>query len=413
MELTPSLFLNLGAALGVGLLIGIERERHKGTGPTRGAAGMRTFALVSLAGALALQYGGEALLAVAALFVAALAVVSYWRTRGDDPGITTEVALFVTFILGAVAMRDAQVAAALGASVAILLAARSRLHRFVSRILTEDEFHDALLLAGAALVVLPLVPDQALGPFHAVNPRTLWRLTVLIMSISAAGHIAVRAMGPRFGLPLAGFASGFISSSATIGTMGQKARAHPALRKAATAGAVWSSVASLLQMFVVIGATDDRLFARVAVPLGLASAAAAVYSLLFMLRMGKSEQPQEMNPGRPFDPRAAVFFASLVAVVSLVSSALTHWLGSVGAVAASGAAGFADAHSAAISAAALSAAGTIPLEDAVVPILVGLSTNGITKIVLGYLGGGRHFLMQLLPGIVLTVAAAWLGFFVA
>lgn len=410
MEFNTEVALGLAVALGIGLLIGVERERRKGSGPTRGAAGLRTFALVSLAGALALEFGGEIMLAVAALFVAALAVASYMRTRGGDPGITTEVALFVTFILGAVSMREPGLAAALGVAVAILLAARSRLHRFVSRVLTENEFHDALLLAGAALVVLPLVPDRAMGPFNAVNPRTLWRLTVLIMSISAAGHIAVRAMGPRFGLPLAGFAAGFISSTATIATMGQKARAHPTLRTAATAGAVWSSAATIVQLFLIIGATDAHVLRRLTPALGIAGAAALVYGLVFMLRVRHLAHSPEEQRGRPFDPRTAVLFASLVAGVSLVSAALTQWFGSAGAQVASAMAGFADAHASAISASSLVHSGVLSVDDASLAVMLAFSTNTLTKIVLGGVGGGRAFLLALLPGLLLMAAGAWLGY---
>jgi uncharacterized membrane protein (DUF4010 family) len=81
-------------------------------------------------------------------------------------------------------------------------------------VLSEEELTDALIFAAAALVVLPLVPDRYVGPFSAINPRTIWKIVILIMSISAGGHIAVRLLGPRFGLPLAGLASGFVSSVA-------------------------------------------------------------------------------------------------------------------------------------------------------------------------------------------------------
>ncbi|MCP2871735.1 DUF4010 domain-containing protein, partial [Salmonella enterica subsp. enterica serovar Typhimurium] len=87
--------------------------------------------------------------------------------------------------------------------------------------------HDGLLLAAAALVILPLVPDRAVDPLGAINPRTLWKLAVLMMAINACGHIALRAAGPALGLSFAGFASGFVSSTATIAAMGAEARRNP------------------------------------------------------------------------------------------------------------------------------------------------------------------------------------------
>jgi hypothetical protein len=108
-------------------------------------------------------------------------------------------------------------------------------------VLSEEELTDALIFAAAALVVLPLVPDRYVGPFSAVNPRTIWKIVILIMSISAGGHIAVRLLGPRFGLPLAGLASGFVSSVATIASMGARARKDPVVSRPAVAGAVLST----------------------------------------------------------------------------------------------------------------------------------------------------------------------------
>ena len=227
-EISGDGLLPFATALGIGLLIGTERERRKGEGAARAPAGVRTFALVALAGALSLYVGGELAFAVTLAGVAVLAGLGYSRSQGEDPGITTEAALILTMLLGGGAMRAPALAAALAVTVAILLAARTRIHHFVRTVLSEQEVNDALILAAAILVVLPLVPDRYVGPFDAINPRTLWLLVVLMMAIGAAGYIGQRLLGPRFGLPAAGFASGFVSSAATIGSMGERARAAPA-----------------------------------------------------------------------------------------------------------------------------------------------------------------------------------------
>src|SRR4029453_12964134 len=191
MPLTDHLAVRLALALGIGLLIGAERERRKGTGPSRAPAGIRTFALVSLLGGISLAVGGELLLAVAALGVAGLSVVGYRLRSRKDPGFTTVIALLTALLLGALAVRQPSVAAGLAVAVAVLLAARTRLHRFVRDVLTEQELHDALLFAASALVILPLTPDHPVGPLEVLNPRTLWKLAVIVMSISASGYIAI------------------------------------------------------------------------------------------------------------------------------------------------------------------------------------------------------------------------------
>ncbi|HMO95596.1 MAG TPA: MgtC/SapB family protein, partial [Tepidiformaceae bacterium] len=138
----------LAIALGIGLLLGVERERNKGVGPHRAPAGIRTFALVALLGGIAMAIGSHAVLAVALGFVAAAVLIAYALGDRTDPGLTTEVALLVAFLLGALAVEQPQLASGLAVAVTILLASRRHLHRFVNQALTEQEIHDGLLFAG-------------------------------------------------------------------------------------------------------------------------------------------------------------------------------------------------------------------------------------------------------------------------
>jgi len=405
----------LAVALGIGLLLGIERERHKGRGPGRGAAGVRTFALVSLLGGVSILIGGRPGLVVGAAFVAVAAVVSYVRTArsDDDPGLTTEVALVVAYMLGALATEDAGLAAGIGVAVTILLASRSRLHALVRHTLTEDELHDGLLFAAAALVILPLVPDRDLGPYGAFNPFTIWRLVVIIMAVGAVGHVALRLVGPRFGLPLAGFASGFVSSTLTIVTMGRRAIAEPGLRVAAVAGAVMSSVATIVLTAGLVSAASLSALRELAIPLAFAGLGTIGAGGVAALRSAHSPVPDDVSPGRAFDLRSAVVFALLLSGVILLSAALEDALGSVGVTLAAALAGFADAQAAAASSAALVATGSIPAEDAIVPTIAGLTTNTVTKAVAAAVAGRRRFALGVWPGLVALVAMAWIGVLVA
>ncbi|MBT9515785.1 MAG: MgtC/SapB family protein [Methyloversatilis discipulorum] len=398
----------LAAALGIGLLIGIERERRKGEGPARAAAGLRTFTLTSLLGALAMLLGGGATLAVLAAVVGVLAIVSYRRSREDDPGLTTEIALVLTFMLGALAMHDARLAIGIGVLVAIALAARSQLHRFVVRVLSEQEVHDGLLLAAAALVILPLVPDRTVDPLGAINPRTLWTLAVLMMAINACGHIALRAAGPALGLTFAGFASGFVSSTATIAAMGAEARRDPALRAGAVSGAVLSSLATVVYLAVLLAATSPAVLRAMALPLLAAGVAAAAYGLLIALRSVRTRDGDTPPPGRPFNPRLAMLFAATMGVLLLITAFLTDRYGASGAGLAAALAGFADAHSAAAAVASLQASGRITAEQAVLPILAGFTTNASSKLIVAVTTGDRAFALQVVPGVLLSVGAAWL-----
>ena len=162
-------WLRLAGALAIGLLIGAEREWHKGDGPLRSAAGIRTFGLASLLGGMSFHLGREVLLGTAMLAIAAFCFAAYQRNHKHDPGLTSETALLVAVLLGGLAQLKPATASGLAVCVTILLAARSRLHHLIRAALSVEELTDGLIFAAAVLVVLPLTPDRYLGPYGAIT----------------------------------------------------------------------------------------------------------------------------------------------------------------------------------------------------------------------------------------------------
>jgi uncharacterized membrane protein (DUF4010 family) len=404
-----SLLLNLAIAFGIGLLIGAERERRKGEGPVRSPAGIRTFSVASLAGATSVMVGGALVLAATVAGVAALVAVAYFKSRSDDPGLTTEIALILTALLGGLSMQQPALAAGMAAALAAVLAARTPLQHFVKSVLTEGEVRDALIFAGATLVILPLLPNQALGPYGALNPRSIWIIVILVMAISAAGYVLVRVLGPRFGLPIAGLASGFVSSTATIGAMATRVRKSPDTINAAVAGAALSTVATIVQLSLVLGATSMVTLRTLSVALIWAGIAATAYGAGFTLKALHEKDSPDPAPGRAFSLPVALVLALTLSAMLIASAALREWFGETGIIVAAAAAGFVDTHSAAIAVASLVASGKMVPSDAAFPILAGLSTNTISKIIFALSSGSRLFTVRLVPGLILVVAAAWVG----
>jgi uncharacterized membrane protein (DUF4010 family) len=405
--------LGLGAALGIGLLLGSERERHKGTGPTRDAAGVRTFAIASLFGAVGHIVGGPIGVALAVAITAALTLGAYLRQAQEDPGLTSELALIVTCALGGMAQRSPAIAAAIGVAIAVLLVSRGWLHAFVRERLTERELTDAVLLAAAALVVLPFLPDRALDPLGVLNPRVVWTLAVVVMTLNAAGYVAVRALGPTAGLPLAGLAGGFVSSAATIGAMGSRARETPELRRPAVAGAALSSVATVVQLAIVVSITDSTLLRPLWPALVGSGVVALAYGGAFSIRALRARDSAPETSGRAFQPKTALVFTATVTGALLLAALLEHWFGATAGIVGVAVSGFADAHSSAVSATTLFTTGAIEPRTAVLAILLAFSTNTVTKIVVAWTTGGSRFAMQVLPGLVLMLGAAWLGGWIA
>ncbi|MFN3702621.1 MgtC/SapB family protein [Thermomonas sp.] len=403
MDFDPGILQGMAVALGVGLLVGVERERRRDE-DGYGVAGVRTFGLIGLAGALAERVGGIGI-SVGGAFVVLAALASYRGSRVRDPGLTTEVAMLVVFLLGVLSMREQALAAGLGVAVTLLLASKTRAHHFVRGVLTDQELHDALLLAAAATVVLPLLPDHPIDPWRVLNPRKLWLLGVIVMAISAVGHIARRAFGARDGLLLAGFAGGFASSTATIASMGARARRDPSLAMACAGGGVISNVSTVVQLGVVVGLLSPPLLAHLW-PALLVTGSVVVGFALVAARAARSVPADLAAPvGRPFEPRQALLFVAILAVVMVASAAAQAWLGKAGLGVTLALSGLADVHAAAASAAQLVVAGRVAPQAALTGIALAFATNSAVKLGVAWASGGRAYALRLLPGVVAMLVA--------
>lgn len=407
-------------ALGIGLAIGLERERSQAAEGAEAPAGLRTFAIASVSGALGAFLPNAGLLPAVLLAIAGLAALGYRHTAARDPGMTTEIALLCTVLLGALAVTHPALAAGIATVLAILLHGKATLHGLVRNALSRQELSDALMLAVAALVIWPLLPDRYMGPFDAWNPRTLWLVAMLVMLMGAAGHIATRLFGERVGLPVTGLFGGFVSSAATIGTMAAMVRKAPGIRDAAVAAALLSSVATFVQMLLLLAATSAAALRALALPLAAGLTAMGLYAGFWLwlaarrpaAQDGAQEGPQDgarhgaQLAGPSLDWRVAAGFVLLMALLLLANGATRAWSGPGMLMMVAVAGGFADAHAATVSVAAQVAAGRMSAEAAVWPVLAAFSANTATKIVLAA-AGGRAFALRVGAGLVLAAAVTW------
>ncbi|UZW61924.1 MgtC/SapB family protein [Lysobacter enzymogenes] len=400
-------FIGLGVALAVGLLVGLERERAHRVRSARQLAGIRSFALSALIGATAVQLGEVGLL-VAGATLGALVVAGYLGTRRRDPGLTTEAAWLLTFLIGALAMRTAAVSAALGVALAILLAARERLHRFSRHWIGHEELRGLLLLAACAFIVLPLLPDRSLDPWGAINPHQLWTLAVGVMTVSAGGYLASRVFGARAGLPIAGLAGGFVSSTATVATMADRARIQPSLAPLAASAALMSNIATVMQLALVLGVFSPALLAW-ATP---ALAGAGLGSLAAAWLAARAVAPEagiaEAAAERPYDPWSALRLSALLAGVLIAASLARAWLGAGSLPWVLTLAGLADVHAAAAAAAQTVAHGG-PAGPAQCGLLGAFAVNGVVKCLVAVARGGRAYAWRVVAGVAGMQAAFVLG----
>ncbi|WP_136415801.1 DUF4010 domain-containing protein [Herbaspirillum sp. ST 5-3] len=402
-----SLLIAFSVAISGGLLVGLDRERHKGTGPHRSLAGVRTFALAGVAGAVARAFGDPWLVAVGAAMVAVLIAIGYWRERSDAPGITTELALFVTYLLGAGAVEHAQLASGAFVVVAGLLASKTRLHRFATEVLTAEELSDGLILAGAALVIFPLVPNRPMPLLANANPHHLWRLIVLLMALQAAGHIAQRAAGRKLGLALAGLASGLVSSTSTIAAMGARARKEPDAVAACVSGALFSNVSSMTLLLSVAAAINPGALQTLWPLFAAGISAGLAVALLSVYRQG-SGHAEDAPPTQVFSIGHATGFAVLLTTLTGAITLATEHFGRIATEVGVALAATVDLQAPVASLLSLASGGAIDASAIAFPLLLAISVNAAAKICTAWATGGKAFAARLAPGLFVTIAAMWL-----
>ncbi len=402
----------LAAALGCGLLIGIERERRKGEGPGRALAGLRTFALVCVTGAAAALTQITGLVVAGAVFVAALGVVAYWRDRSDDPGVTTEVALLLTYLIGVLCTWSLPLAAALAVGLTAVLAARERLHRFARHWLRPAEVRDGTVLAALVLVALPLMPDRPLwGP--VLNPATITQLLALLLGVQSLAHLCRRLLQARHAVAFSALASGFVSSTATIATLGLAVRQGRAEARLMAGGGLLSCVPTLMQMLLVAAAVRPAWLA-VLWASALAGALLAVAWGWWLLRgapvelaegLGSSPHAEGLPaPGgdRMFSLWGAAAIAALLAGIQALVHAMGLWLGQAGLLAGTLLASLVDLHAAL---AAVFASGEPPADGGMpLAVMLALGVHALSKSTTAALTGGARYAAWLAPGLLVHTA---------
>jgi uncharacterized membrane protein (DUF4010 family) len=254
-----------------------------------------------------------------------------------------------------------------------------------------------LLLAALALVLLPLMPAAPQPWLPGLSPRHWVGLVVLMLLLQAGGHVGMRLLGPALGLGLAGFFGGFISSTATIASMGARSRAHPAQARACEGAAVMSTSASWVFAVILLAAVSPQAAAQL-MPVAVAGAVVSAFAGLWL--SWSSEREASAMRSRviaaapkqgPLRIREALLVAALLGAVSLGVSWAQARFGSAGVLASSALAALADAQSSIAALGALHQAGRLSAETVVTAIVLALAANGLTRSIAAAASGGARF----------------------
>ena len=398
-------FVQLGIALGLGLLIGMQRERN-----LNDIAGFRTFPLVALTGTvcgqLAAPLGGwlvaAGLLALAAVvYIGNLAKI---QSGKPDPGITTEVALLLMFGIGVyLAVGPPQVAVVVAGAMAVLLQLKQELHGLAARI-GERDFKAIIQFVLVTLVILPVLPDRGYGPWGVLNPREIWWMVVLIIGLSLAGYVGLKLLGERAGAIVGGALGGLVSSTAATVSYARRAAAGEVGVPLAARVALVAAAMVYVRVLVEIGVVAPGLVGRAAAPLlTMLALLLALAAAGWWRERGRSgdEAGEVSNPAQM---RTALVFGALYAVVLLATAWAQRRFGSGGLYAVAGISGLVDVNAITISTARMGRDGGVPADLVWRVVLLATLSNLLFKGAVVAAVGSLALARRLAPWFVAALA---------
>jgi len=387
------LILKFVIALAIGALVGLERERKS---KESDFAGIRTFIFIAILGILSgyLSQPFPYFFLIAFLGLSILVGLSYWVSTRDngDVGLTTEVTALLTFSLGLMCYWDDgyKIAPILAIIITSLLAAKPFLHSLARKI-SQKEMTSTLKFLIIAFVILPLLPNEAMGPWKMFNPYLVWLMVVFISGISYAGYILMRLVGPERGLGLTGVLGGLVSSTAVVTAMAARVKESELLMKAAVFATVVASSMMFLRVFLEVLIINSSLAPLLAAPMIIMGVLGIFLGIMVWRSSGVKKMDSGVKLENPFSLKPALIFGALFLAIIFISNLANIYFGSRGVYIASIISGVADVDAITISMALLAQNGTISSITAVTAITLASISNTIVKFGIALFLGTRSF----------------------
>lgn len=415
------LFQRAAIALGIGLLMGLERgwQAREGAEGTR-VAGIRTFGLIGLGGAVWFELGnylGDVVQSVIFLAIVGVLTGFYLRARShtrsningrEDVGVTTLVAAILTFLLGALAMTgEIALAAASGVIATLLLGTKQQIHGLIARI-EYSELMAVVKLLIMSVVLLPVLPNQGYGPWAALNPFELWVIVVFIAGLSFAGYMAVRIAGAERGIMFASLGGGLVSSTAVTISWSRLARTNPEQWRLFASGITLACGMMFLRSLVVAAVIAPSLLYPLAGPLIAASLTAMALSAIMWRSQAHAPTAGHLDLMNPFEFGTAVKFGVLLAAIVLATRAAQEWLGDPGVIALAALAGAADVDAITVSLSRITGDAIIA-DVTVMGILIASSSNTLVKSVIALFAGDQRAGGAVATAMALSITAGALA----
>lgn len=389
--------LNFIVALALGALIGLEREYAASKKHGHDYAGIRTFPLITLFGAMAAFFGQIItvwIFVVSIIIMGALIVVAYIslnRASRKHVGATTEVAGFLAFFIGALCFYgEYSLAVIMTVAITVILFTRSMLHHFAEKI-QPKELASTLKFAVIAFVILPFLPNKYYGPLNLFNPHTFWLMVVLVCGISFVGYILMKWFGEK-GIELAGLLGGVISSTPLMISFAERSRKNGKIYRALALGVILASGIMFIRILVLLYVLNRQLFYGLLPAFTLLFVLTIIFSYFLWKRI-KHQAAGEVKLDSPFTLKPALKFAFIFAAVLALVNLSDYYLASKGVYLASFFSGLVSMDAITVSLSNLSLSGSgVALSTAKKALLIATVTNLAVKGGIAYWFGGKAFM---------------------
>jgi len=413
--------LGFAIAIFLGALIGLQREHHQQHTHIYKFAGIRTFILISLMGALLgfLSndfFHSKTIILIGFITIILLAILSYLFTyfKYKDTTATTEVSAIFTFLLGVMTVIGyLKEAIILGAVIAIFLTFKQDFHKFAFKIKTKELFAVAEF-ALIALVVLPLLPRKSFSPLdipilnkillslgisesvlmqlNVFNPFNMWLMVIFVAGISFAGYLLVKFLGTKKGYGLTGFVGGLVSSTAVNLSMAGESKKYKKLVAPLVVAAIIATSTSFIRVLVEVVVINSSLIPLLIIPIGLMGLSGYLLVMaLYFKKEPKQKKVQEIKFEQPFSLWPAIKFGIFFAFIIFIAKLASVLAGPSGLYLASLLGGLADMDAIVLTMSSLSGLGQIANSVAVNAIVIAAATNTIIKAGIAWVLGERKY----------------------
>lgn len=409
------LFIRFGAALVIGILIGMERERAAELRDMKLFAGVRTIALLSLAGCVGgllsdITNSPWPLVAII-LSMGGLGIAAYVSMKSG--GSTSEVAAFIAMLCGAICYWEYySVASAIAVVTTLLLSFKREMHSIAHKLSSEDVY-STLKFAAITAIVLPILPDRSFGPppFDALNPYKIWLMVVLISAISFLGYVLMKVINVRHGITLTGLLGGLVSSTAVTLSFGRRSKDEPDLSAHFAIAITIAWAIMYLRVLVQVAILNQSLLGILWLPLVFAALVLGAYAAFLYFRQ-KDDRSQEVTLVNPFELKPALTFGVIYALILLISRTAQVYYGEIGIYVSSALAGSADVNAITLSLAELSSKPEgVALGVAAEAVILAALANTVVRTAMVYVTGASALRRYMLPTAALaftvTIAIAY------